>query len=195
MFAQGDPVKVQRDGVLVATVLCGWDPAQSKLYGPYGADIRQGDTLLFRGRARRVVAEVEQWMSPFTRWRAGSVITVEKAAAHLRDLGRLERSVGTQFDPLTNKRTTQWESVWDGPCLVDPPTTAGGEVDAGQQQISVQPFTVSVPLEVTDISPGYRFIVTASDDPRAVGRPLAVTRVEAASLAQVRVFTAVDNQG
>jgi hypothetical protein len=67
--------------------------------------------------------------------------------------------------------------------------------ETGSRYRVVQPFTVQVPLEVTDIRPDDQFRVTSSQDPRLITRVLEVTRVKAESMAVKREFTAVDNQG
>ena len=194
-FPNGDFVLVSRDEVPVGTFAGAWDPQQHAVYGPFDVDVREGDVLTFRGVVRRIVGLPERWRNPFTGWEAGTVCKIEAAQPFLRDLGTLQRKTGVVFNKDLNTNVPVFVTVWSGPCLVDPPTTEGSEVEAGQQKLSIQPFTVSVPLEVTDVKPDDRFTVTASADPRMVGRPLTVTRTKGASLAQVRVFTAIENQG
>lgn len=184
MFAD-EPVTVSRTS---AVMLGSFDPSTDKLYTAPGVDVAIGDVLTIRGIPRRVLVPPEVWLG------AGVVVTVEKLTPYLPDTGSLARQNGTVFDRTLNTEVPNWVQFWTGPCLVDPPTSAGSEAEAGQQLVTVQPFTVSVPLTVVDIRPGDRFTASASADPRLVNRPLLVTRTKGASLAQVREFTAIDNE-
>ena len=183
------PVTATRGGSVQFSGLGGVDLEHSVVYLRGLADVRDGDVLSFGGYSRRVVAEPVTWHG------AGLVVQFEPAPPMLRDAGTLERRNGTMWDRVLNTEVPVWEPLWSGPALVDPPTTEGSEAEAGQQRLTVQPFTVSVPLTVTDIRPDDRFTLTECDDPLLVGRALQVIRVKGASLAQVRQFTAIDNQG
>jgi hypothetical protein len=185
------PVTATRGGTAVFAGVGGVDMNHSVLYLRGVADVRDGDVLTFGGESRRVIKEPESWFG------AGLVVSFEPSYPLLRDLGALSRQNGTTFDRALNTEVPTWQTLWSGPCLVDPPTIDGSATDAevAQQMLTVQPFTVSVPLEVVDIRPDDRFIVTRSDDPWMVGRPLQVTRVKGASLAQQRQFTAISNEG
>lgn len=195
-FPHPEDAEVFRDGVYIATFGAGFDPHADALYLPAGADILQADTVTFRDRLFRVKASPEVWRNPFTGWEAGTVAYLEETVSgYLPDLGILYRPGPTAWDPDLNTEAPTWTVVWSGPCLVETPGTAGTEAEAGEQRLSVQPFQVTVPLSVTDIRPDDHLTVTDSADPRLIGRPLQVTRVQAASLAQYRVFTAIDNQG
>lgn len=183
------PVTARRGNSVQFAGLGGVDMDHNVVYLRGLPDVRDGDVLEFGTYTRRVVAEPETWHG------AGVVVKFEPMPPLLRDVGVLERRNGTTWDRNLNTEVPNWDSLWSGPALVDPPTTEGSEAEAGQQRVTVQPFTVSVPLSVTDIRPDDRFTLTESDDPLMVGRHLQVIRVKGASLAQVRQFTAIDNQG
>lgn len=197
-YPSGEPAVVERDGEPVGTYLAGYDPHAGALYFPPEADVALADTVGLRSQLYRVVLVPEVWRSLFTGWVAGVVAYVEPASSveTLPDVGVLARQTGTTFDRDANTDVPVWETVWEGPCLVEPPASAdGSETEAAEQRISVQPLLVSVPLVVADVRPTDRFTVTASADPRLVGLPLQVVRVKAGSLAKVRQFSAIDNQG
>jgi hypothetical protein len=197
-FPFGVPVAVSRGGVVVGSVKCAWDPAENRLYGPYGADVAVGDVLGFRGLTRRVSAPPELWQSPFTGWKAGAVFHMEDAPTSLPDLGSLLRPAGRG---TLNETTGQYDSptapstVWSGACLVEPAQSDGTNPEIGDQQVGVVPFVVTVPLEVTDIRVGDLFDVTSSRDGRLVARTLSVKAIRASSTALTRELLAFDNQG
>jgi hypothetical protein len=151
-----------------------------------GTRLNWHDTLIGLSR----IIPVRDHAGRLNRWEG-----VGTEISDLIDIGSLYRQNGTTYDPDANTEVPVWEPTWTGPCLVLVPAGGGVDAEAGQQMITVQPFTVQVPLEVTDIRPDDQFRVTSSQDPRLITRVLEVTRVKAESMAAKREFTAVDNQG
>lgn len=182
----------------VAKAHAAYDPRDGALYLPPGsAALAEGGLVTLRSQLYRVIGPPEVWLDPFTGLSAGLVAKVAPHAstAALPDTGRLDRPLGTVWDREANAYVPDWDEVWLGPCLVEVPTTQGSEAEAGEQRITVQPFTVQAPLDLVDIRPGDRLTILSSADARLVERPLLVTRVKAGSLATTRSFTVVDDQG
>lgn len=56
------------------------------LYGPYGADLRATDRVVLPGaeprkqRTYRVVGEIGNWRNPFTNWKPGFEVALEKVS-------------------------------------------------------------------------------------------------------------------
>lgn len=174
------------------------DPHEGRLYLPAGAWVVPGDTVQTGGQlgSYRVAALPEEWRNPFTGWEAGVVVALQRIdGAALPDAALLERPGPPVFDREANEYVPSWQPLGTWRVRVELPTSEGSELDVAEQRLTLQPFLVTAPLELTDVQPGDRLTVTASADPRLVGRPLEVTRIKAGSLANARQFSVVDNQG
>lgn len=166
------------------------DPAEQRIYVKPPVDVRRGDALSFRGLVRRVTTDPEVWL------RAGIVITYEEAPPFLPDLGTLYRSTPGGFNRVTQAYDEPGLSViWSGPCSLKADSVLGSDVDVAEQQVTVQSFSVAVPLDLVDVQPDDIFKVSSSRDPWLVGRPLTVVRVEAGSEEQGRIVRVLNNQG
>jgi hypothetical protein len=195
MFLHGEPVEVFRAGVLVGTVLCGIDRADSTLYMPPATDVLVGDKFAFDGGLRRTERAPMPWHSPFTGKDFGIVVKVADETPFLPDAGRLLRSTGTTFNAELNAEVpNEPELIWEGPCAVEPASAVGADQEIAEQLVAVMPYEVSVPLSVIDIQVGDVFQITASDDLELVARPLRVTRFQGSTTEPVRKLTAVDKQ-
>lgn len=184
-----ESVTVQRTGRALPGLV---DPLERRVYLESGSDVRAGDVLAFRGYTRRVVAEPMVWAS------AGVVVEFEDASPLLPDLGQLLRPTGGlgPIDEETGLRIPpDAPVVWSGACLVEPAQSDGSIPEIGDQQVGVVPFTVEVPLALSDVRTGDVFKVTQSRDARLLVRLLVVKAVRASSTATTRTLLAFDNQG
>lgn len=198
IYPHGDQVTIERAGDPVGEVLGAFDPQELVLYLPDGTDVARADDVGLRGATYRVGSAPEVWVNPWTGWRAGVVVRLEvlAGATELPDTATLERPGAPVWDRDANTEVPGWTTIWTGPVLVETPTGASGtDAQAAEQRLSIQPMTVNAPLELVDVQPDDRLTVTTSSDPRLVGRPLQVTRVKAGSLATLRQFSVIDNQG
>lgn len=185
-------VQVRRAGVLVATLQAGYDPHEQRLFlRGTTADVARGDVVTVRGLTRRVVDPPEVWHG------VGIVVQMEEQPPFLPDLATLHRG-GTpgHFDATLK----QWipptrAPIWTGPCSVKAESAIGNEAEVAEQQVTVQPFSVTVPMELVDVQPNDVFVVISARDPRLATRDLVVTRVEGGSEEQGRIVRVVDNQG
>lgn len=110
---------------------------------------------------------------------AGSVTAAgRRAAARLMtDAGTLTRRTGTRtWDPESGTYTQDTTTVYSGPCRVRVLTTTDRTVQAGEEQVSLWRYLVSVPFNV---EPELHddFVLTASADPTLVGRLTRVVQV------------------
>lgn len=190
----GEDVTIERGGSSVGVLRALFDPAEHRLYLDDPADVTAGDLAGLRGLVRRVIEQPEVWRNGII---AGVVAQLEEGPVLLPDLGRLSRPNATiAFDRETNSVVSEVDPIWTGHCLVEPAAGAqGGEQPVAEQVVSVQPFTVTVPLDVTDVHPDDLFEVTTSRDGRLVTLELRVITVVASSSGLVRTFAAIDNQG
>lgn len=197
MFAAPEAVTVVRDGATVDVLQGAYDPLEGRVYLPYGADVLSGDTISVRGLTRTTSADRQDWHNPFTNREAGSVVILDAAPASLPDLGQLLRGGGSPvLDETTGELTpTAGTQVWSGACLVEPAQSDGSNPEIGDQQVGIVPFTVTIPLAVTDVRPGDLFKVTSSRDQRLLTRTLVVKAIRASSTALTRTLLAFDNQG
>lgn len=98
------------------------------------------------------------------------------AESLMTDVCTITRTIGRTFDETTNTYTPTTTPVYSGKCRVKPANTVSRDVQAGEQQVSLWPFAVSIPVSVTtelddDVT------VTASADASLVGRTLRVRSV------------------
>lgn len=85
---------------------------------------------------------------------------------------------GSSFDPATGTYTDPASTtVYTGKCRVKPRNLVDRTVQAGEQQVSLWPFEVSVPVSATDVDLDDVVTVTGSIDPSLVGRTLRVRSV------------------
>lgn len=190
----GESINVQRTSEFV---FGGIDDDQRKLYLPSGSDVRAGDTLGFRSKVRRVVADPVEWRSPFSGWAAGMVVEFEEGPAYLPDLGRLLRP--STDPPVLNEETGTLDppgpvQQWSGACKVEPTESDGSTPFIGQQAVGKVPFVITVPLTVVDVAPGDLFDVTSSRDTRLSSRLLVITGVRASSTSLDRELIGFDPQ-
>lgn len=69
-------------------------------------------------------------------------------------------------------------TVYTGACRVKPSALSGNTtVQAGEREVSLWPFAVSVPVSVTDVDLNDLVTITASADASLVGRELRVRSV------------------
>jgi hypothetical protein len=183
-----EPVTLVRTGAVLLGLV---DERERQVYLSWDCGVQGGDLLAFRGVVRRVPAEPVVWAG------AGVVAAYEAAPALMPDLGQLLRGGGTQvLDETTGELTsTVGFPVWSGPCLVEPAQSDGSNPEIGDQQVGIVPFTVTVPLALTEIRPGDLFKVTSSRDARLLTRTLVVKAVRASSTEVTREVLAFDNQG
>lgn len=82
------------------------------------------------------------------------------------------------FDPATGTYTDPASTtVYTGKCRVKPRNLVDRTVQAGEQQVSLWSFEVSVPVSATDVDLDDVVTVTGSIDPSLVGRTLRVRSV------------------
>jgi hypothetical protein len=198
LFPAGEPVLVTRNGVTVAELPGGIDPLENRVYLPFGADVRGGDTLSFRGLTRTTSQDVQDWRNPFTGWQAGSVVILDPAPATLPDLGQLLRN--SMAAPVLDEETgalvfTDDDPVWTGPVKAEAADSQGLTPELGTQRVGVVPFLLTVPLSLVDVKAGDQFRVLQSRDSRLTTRLLTITAVRASSTSLTRDLVAFDNQG
>lgn len=187
--AWSETVTVTRAGAAHTVDGAAYDPDQRQLFLPAGVDVRQGDVIGVRSLTRRVEVEPSLWLG------AGVVVTLEEAPSFLPDLGTLYRLTSGHFDTASGQYVDAARMpLWTGACSVEV-ETLGSEVDVAEQRVTVQPLTVQLPLEVTDVKPGDVFRVTSSRDVRLTSLDLTVLRVESGSTALTRVVRVIENQG
>src|SRR5437868_12546022 len=172
-------VVVQRTGSDLPGLI---DQLERRIYFRGLPDVVAGDSLAFQSRVRRVEAQPVVW------GQTGLVVSYEDAPAVLPDLGQLLRGGGIPvLDETTGDLTvTAGAQVWSGACLVEPAQSDGSNPEIGDQQVGIVPFTVTVPLAVTDVRPGDLFKVTSSRDQRLLTRTLVVKAIRASSTALTR---------
>lgn len=68
------------------------------------------------------------------------------------------------------------------------------EAVTADEQVTLQRFTISLPLSATGLAPGQAVTVTASADPDLVGRALTVTAVQGGTFVTSRRLMTVDQQ-
>lgn len=198
MFPAGERVLVTRSGVTVADLTGAFDPLESRVYLPFGSDVRGGDTISVRGLTRTTSQDVQDWRNPFTGWEAGSVVVLDAAPVSLPDLGGLFRNTSTKpaLDEDTGVLTFPADDpIWTGPCLAEAAESQGLTPELGAQRVGVVPFLITVPLSLVDVKSGDQFRVSQSRDARLVTRLLTITAVRASSSSLVRQLVAFDNQG
>lgn len=182
-----EAVTVLRTGARVPAL---YDPAERRLYFSAVVDVVRGDAVTVRNLVRRIVEVPQVWLT------AGAVLQLEDAPPFLPDLGTLYRQTPGGFNRATDTYDEPGlDPVWTGPCSLKAESVLGGDVDVAEQQVNVQRFLVTVPLELVDVRPDDVFKVTTSRDPWLPGRPLTAVRVEGGSEEQGRVVHVIDNQG
>ena len=196
MPARGERIAVLRDGAPESSFLAGYDPAENRLYAAFDAKIERGDVVAFRDLVRRVIEPPKRWRNPNTGRAHGCVLQLEDAPPFLPDLGHLYRLTSGGFDQVTKVYLEPGRTlIWSGPCSVKPESTIGSDVEVARQKVTVQPFSVTVPLELVDVRPDDVFRVSSVRDPRLAGRDLVVTRAEGGSEELGRLVRVIDNQG
>lgn len=80
-------------------------------------------------------------------------------------------------------------ALYTGKCRVRPPTTQANSVEAGDAQVGLQRYTVSVPMSVTGVRRDDVVTVTASQDADLVTRRLRVVQVAAGTQVTARRLT------
>lgn len=113
------------------------------------------------------------------------VLARGRAAAErrMRDRVTITRAGEDSFDWETGTDTPGQALVfYDGPARIKAATRTGEEVEAGEQNLTLSEFVVSLPWATPPpsqrITPGALVTVTASRDARFVGLTLWVTGVE-----------------
>jgi hypothetical protein len=198
MFPAGDQVLVVRNGSTVGDFQGAFDPAEGRVYLPFGADVRGGDTISFRGLVRTTSADAQDWRNPWTGWEAGSVVVLDPAPASLPDSGELFRNPPAA--PVLDENTGELvfsadDPIWTGPCLAEAENAQGNDPELGGQRVGIVPYLITVPLSLVDVKSGDRFRVTQSRDQRLITRLLTITAVRGSSTGLVRELVAFDNQG
>lgn len=90
------------------------------------------------------------------------------------------------YDPVTMQYTPAAPTaVFTGACWVRPAQAGANVVEAGDEPVTLRTFLVSLPWDCPTVEVDDMLTVTASLDPRLVGRPLRVVAV-AYSTAHVR---------
>ncbi|GAA1436314.1 hypothetical protein GCM10009616_35790 [Microlunatus lacustris] len=182
-----EPVTILRTSQTIYALI---DPSESRIYVKSAADVVRGDVLTFRGLTRRVHEDPELWA------KSSLVIPFEDAPPFLPDLGTLHRQTPGGFDRATQTYLQPGlNPIWTGPCSLKPESVLGADADVAEQQVTVQPFAVTVPLDLVDVQPDDVFEVTASRDTWLTGRPLTVVRVEGGSEELGRIIRVTANQG
>lgn len=186
-----DLVTITRpDGTELSHHRAAWDPDQRQLYLLPGAVVARGDVVTVRDLTRRVTEVPQVWLG------AGVVVTLEDAPPFLPDLGTLYRQTPGGFNRVTRTYVDPGlNPIWSGPCSLKAESVLGFDADVAEQQITVQPFAVTVPLDLVDVRPDDVFKVTSSRDPWLTGRPLTIVRVEGGTEEQGRIVRVTDNQG
>lgn len=113
------------------------------------------------------------------------------------DTCRIERKStdAPVFDAATGDYTTSSPTlIYDGKCKVSP-TGAAQVVQAGQEPVSLWPFTVAVPVSATGILLLDTVIVTASEDADLLDKELVVRDVSMGSAIVERRLGAELNAG
>lgn len=110
---------------------------------------------------------------------AGTITAAGQVAAEaiMVDAGTLTRYGVQTWDETTGVETRPvLATPYTGKCRV---RGAGGDspAEAGEQQISKWPFTVSLPALVVDVKLNDVFTLTDSADPSLVGVPLRVREI------------------
>lgn len=182
-----EAVAVLRTGARVQAL---YDPAERRLYLSTVVDVVRGDAVTVRNLVRRIVEVPQVWLT------AGTVLQLEDGPPFLPDLGTLYRESAGGF----NRATDTYDEpglilLWTGPCSLKAESVLGGDVDVAEQQVNVQRFLVTVPLELVDVRPDDVFKVTTSRDPWLAGRALTVVRVEGGSEELGRIAHVINNQG
>jgi hypothetical protein len=102
----------------------------------------------------------------------------ERAESLMTDECRLFRRGAAVWDPVAGVDTFPETALYTGRCRVRPSGTQASGQESSGSELAVFPFTVSVPLSVTDVGLGDLVEVTGSSDGRLVGRVLRVEGVE-----------------
>jgi hypothetical protein len=197
-FPAGERVTVTRGGLLVVDDLAAFDPAEGRVYLPFGADVRGGDTISIRGLTRTTSLDAQDWRNPWSGWAAGSVVVLDPAPAALPDLGSLFRN--TTSAPVLNEDTgvlvfPEDDPIWTGPVKAEAAESQGLTPELGTQRVGIVPFLLTVPLSLVDVKSGDQFRVSQSRDSRLTTRLLTITAVRGSSTSLTRELVAFDNQG
>lgn len=121
----------------------------------------------------------------------------------MTDKCEIRKPGGTEtFDPTTGETTfvpnapyypTEGETGW---CRVQSVgTSVATEQVTGGQQVTTHATAVAVPWSVDSVEVGHIVKITASRDPRWVGREFPVADVQGSSYATARRLLATDNLG
>lgn len=194
----GDRVLVTRDGATVVDTTGAFDPAEGRLYLPFGVDVQPGDTISIRGLTRTTSADRQDWSSPWTGRQSGAVVQLDPAPLSLPDLGSVFRNTSTApvLDEDTGVLTFPADApIWTGPCSAEAAQRPGLVVDLGGQRVGSVLFLLTVPLSLVDVHPGDQFRISQSRDSRLTTRLLTITGVRASTSSLVRELVAFDNEG
>ena len=91
-------------------------------------------------------------------------------------------ALGAKVMGPDGKYTTPEIDIYVGKCRVKAETgTSVGDIGAGETAVSRVTPVASVPVSVTGLKAGQRFVVTATTDPGLLGRTLLVRAVQTGS--------------
>jgi len=109
----------------------------------------------------------------------------------------VQRKTGqTVYNPVTHQDEPVIDTIFTGPCRVQPARIATAEeVQMFGQQINSLTMVGALPVTMADLLPDDVIAITASLDPGQVGKKYTVQAVQTSSAATARRFIAVDNEG
>lgn len=88
------------------------------------------------------------------------------------------------------------QPYYDGPCSVQSGARSITPVtETGGQQVTTGRAVIKLPWHVDQIEEGHAVVVTASNDPRWIGRTFTVESVEGNDWATARRLSVIDHQG
>lgn len=100
------------------------------------------------------------------------------AESLMLDTCTISRAGAETFDDATGTYSDTESTVYSGKCRLKPSVLSADRVaQAAERQIALWPFSVSLPVDVTDVELDDVVTVTASQDPSLVGVRLRIRSV------------------
>ena len=134
----------------------GWSAAL-----PYGSGLSRGEVVECRGRLWLATSTAASYLSPFTGWQAGDVVTLSPVLARVR----IERA-SDWLNPATRRTERTFGLVWQGPAFVPLEDQASPTLGVGVEVRTDR--TLLLPSDAVAVGDD-RVSVTEAADPLLAG--------------------------